>query len=51
MSDRIEGSGMEGLEERVAFKEMSRAVTGWITHEDVQVRCFSLSNLDCLIPD
>ncbi|KAJ5762400.1 uncharacterized protein N7511_005782 [Penicillium nucicola] len=36
MSDRIEGSGMEGLEERVAFKEMSRAVTGWITHEDVQ---------------
>lgn len=31
------GQGMDGLEERVAFKEMSRAVAGWITHEDVQV--------------
>lgn len=30
-------SGLEGLEERVAFKEMSRAVAGWITHEDVHV--------------
>ncbi|KAJ6161132.1 hypothetical protein N7470_004528 [Penicillium chermesinum] len=28
-------SGVEGLEERVAFKEMSRAVASWITHEDV----------------
>ncbi|KAJ5168383.1 uncharacterized protein N7482_003977 [Penicillium canariense] len=27
---------MSGLEESVAFKEMSRAVAGWITHEDVQ---------------
>jgi nuclear pore complex protein Nup98-Nup96 len=26
------------LEESVAFKEMSRAVAGWITHEDVHVR-------------
>ncbi|EPS33451.1 hypothetical protein PDE_08413 [Penicillium oxalicum 114-2] len=25
----------QGLEESVAFKEMSRAVAGWITHEDV----------------
>lgn len=30
-------SGLEGLEERVAFKEMSRTVAGWITHEDVHV--------------
>jgi nuclear pore complex protein Nup98-Nup96 len=36
MGDRIKDSGLEGLEERVAFKEMSRAVAGWITHEDVQ---------------
>ncbi|CAI7569738.1 unnamed protein product [Penicillium glandicola] len=35
MGDRVQGSSMEGLEERVAFKEMSRAVAGWITHEDV----------------
>ncbi|KAJ5923556.1 hypothetical protein N7454_008801 [Penicillium verhagenii] len=35
--DRVrDGSGMNGLEERVAFKEMSRAVAGWITHEDVR---------------
>ena len=27
----------QGLEESVAFKEMSRAVAGWITHEDVHV--------------
>lgn len=36
MGDRVKGSGVEGLEERVAFKEMSRAVAGWIAHEDVQ---------------
>ncbi|KAJ5156638.1 hypothetical protein N7492_009441 [Penicillium capsulatum] len=37
MGDRVRnGSGIDGLEERVAFKEMSRAVAGWITHEDVQ---------------
>ncbi|KAJ5264411.1 hypothetical protein N7505_008332 [Penicillium chrysogenum] len=35
MGDRVRGSSLEGLEERVAFKEMSRAVAGWITHEDV----------------
>ncbi|KAI2676332.1 hypothetical protein DTO013E5_4580 [Penicillium roqueforti] len=35
MGDRVQGSSLEGLEERVAFKEMSRAVAGWITHEDV----------------
>lgn len=29
--------GMQGLEESVAFKEMSRTVAGWITHEDVHV--------------
>ncbi|GFF98348.1 nucleoporin NUP145 [Aspergillus lentulus] len=28
------GSGVEGLEARVAFKEMSRAVAGWTTRED-----------------
>lgn len=44
MGDRVrKGSGVDGLEERVAFKEMSRAVAGWITHEDVQVRNTSLS--------
>ncbi|KAJ5544262.1 hypothetical protein N7513_007073 [Penicillium frequentans] len=37
VGDRVrDGSGMDGLEERVAFKEMSRALAGWITHEDVQ---------------
>jgi nuclear pore complex protein Nup98-Nup96 len=36
MGDRVKGSGVEGLEERVAFKEMSRAAAGWIAHEDVQ---------------
>ncbi|OJJ40627.1 hypothetical protein ASPWEDRAFT_101797 [Aspergillus wentii DTO 134E9] len=36
MGDKIsQGSGVEGLEERVAFKEMSRAVAGWTAHEDV----------------
>ncbi|OQE43734.1 hypothetical protein PENCOP_c003G08236 [Penicillium coprophilum] len=35
MGDRVQGSSLDGLEERVAFKEMSRAVAGWITHEDV----------------
>jgi nuclear pore complex protein Nup98-Nup96 len=45
MGDHVRsGKGMDGLEERVAFKEMSRAVAGWITHEDVQVR-FPLSPL------
>ena len=32
---------IDGLEERVAFKEMSRTVAGWITQEDVKVRHFS----------
>lgn len=42
MGDRIRnGSGIDGLEERVAFKEMSRTVAGWITQEDVKVRHFS----------
>lgn len=36
MGDRIKDSGLQGLEERVAFKEMSRAVAGWVTNEDVQ---------------
>ncbi|KAJ5779339.1 hypothetical protein N7457_007059 [Penicillium paradoxum] len=36
MGDRVQGTGLEGLEERVAFKEMSRAVASWITNEDVQ---------------
>jgi nuclear pore complex protein Nup98-Nup96 len=37
MGDRVQAAGLEGLEERVAFNEMSRAVAGWITHEDVHV--------------
>ncbi|KAJ5899679.1 hypothetical protein N7495_004423 [Penicillium taxi] len=37
VKDRVKGvSGLDGLEERVAFKEMSRAVAGWITQEGVQ---------------
>ncbi|KAL4908180.1 nuclear protein 96-domain-containing protein [Aspergillus multicolor] len=39
MGDVINGSGVEGLEERVAFKEMSRIVAGWTTQEDVKVSC------------
>lgn len=39
MGDRVSsGAGIDGLEERVAFKEMSRTLASWITHEDVQVR-------------
>jgi nuclear pore complex protein Nup98-Nup96 len=34
------GSGMNGLEECVAFKEMSRAVASWTTHENVQASTF-----------
>ncbi|PWY87626.1 hypothetical protein BO70DRAFT_198647 [Aspergillus heteromorphus CBS 117.55] len=35
LGDKIsQGSGVEGLEERVAFREMSRAVAGWTAHED-----------------
>lgn len=42
MGDRVSsGAGIDGLEERVAFKEMSRTLAGWITHEDVQVRHYS----------
>ncbi|KAL4974153.1 nuclear protein 96-domain-containing protein [Aspergillus desertorum] len=36
MGEIINGSGVEGLEERVAFKEMSRIVAGWTTQEDVK---------------
>ena len=32
-----QGSGVEGLEERVAFKEMSRAIASWTAHEDSKV--------------
>ncbi|KAE8145513.1 nuclear protein 96-domain-containing protein [Aspergillus avenaceus] len=35
MGDQVsQGSGVEGLEERVAFKEMSKAVASWTAHED-----------------
>ncbi|KAF7592863.1 hypothetical protein BBP40_012342 [Aspergillus hancockii] len=36
-----QGSGVEGLEERVAFKEMSRAVASWMAHEDGKAVEFS----------
>ncbi|KAE8133421.1 nuclear protein 96-domain-containing protein [Aspergillus pseudotamarii] len=36
-----QGSGVEGLEERVAFKEMSRAIASWTAHEDSKVVEFS----------
>ncbi|KAJ5304924.1 uncharacterized protein N7443_004584 [Penicillium atrosanguineum] len=50
MDDHVRsGNGMDGLEERVAFKEMSRAVAGWITHEDVQVSSLSSSPLPIII--
>lgn len=34
------GSSVEGLEERVAFKEMSRAVAGWTAQEEANVSFF-----------
>lgn len=38
MGEKIgKGSSVEGLEERVAFKEMSRAVAGWTAQEDANV--------------
>ncbi|KAK1138831.1 hypothetical protein N8T08_001748 [Aspergillus melleus] len=37
MGEKIsQASGVEGLEERVAFKEMSRAVANWTAHEDAK---------------
>lgn len=43
MGDRVRsGQGAEGLEERVAWKEMGRALAGWITREDVQVGTLAL---------
>ncbi|KAL4798718.1 nuclear protein 96-domain-containing protein [Aspergillus venezuelensis] len=48
MGDTINGSGVEGLEERVAFKEMSRVVAGWTTVEDVKVRLPFHASMSCL---
>ncbi|OJJ49056.1 hypothetical protein ASPZODRAFT_1385725 [Penicilliopsis zonata CBS 506.65] len=43
MGDKVrQGSGVEGLEERVAFKEMSRAVAGWTAQDDAKVFLLSL---------
>ncbi|KAL4881697.1 nuclear protein 96-domain-containing protein [Aspergillus karnatakaensis] len=36
MGESLGGTGVEGLEERVAFKEMSRIVAGWTTQEDAK---------------
>ncbi|KAI9373807.1 nuclear protein 96-domain-containing protein [Aspergillus egyptiacus] len=36
IGETLGGSGMEGLEERVAFKEMSRIVAGWTAQEDAK---------------
>lgn len=47
MGEAINTSGVEGLEERVAFKEMSRVVAGWATQEDAKV-CY-LSSLSWII--
>ncbi|RAH43280.1 uncharacterized protein BO95DRAFT_502161 [Aspergillus brunneoviolaceus CBS 621.78] len=42
LGDQIrQGSGVEGLEERVAFREMSRAVARWTAHEDSQANDLS----------
>lgn len=41
MGEKVgKGSSVEGLEERVAFKEMSRAVAGWTAQEDANVSIF-----------
>lgn len=41
MGEKVgKGSSVEGLEERVAFKEMSRAVAGWTAQEDANVSAF-----------
>jgi len=50
MGEVINKSGVEGLEERVAFKEMSRIVAGWTTLEDAKVSfpCFYLRRIDIL---
>lgn len=38
LGDRInQGYGVEGLEERVAFREMSTAVAGWTSQKDLDV--------------
>lgn len=39
------GSGVEGLEARVAFKEISRAAASWTTREDVNVSTAFVSTL------
>lgn len=39
-SETVRGSSVEGLEERVAFKEMSRAVAGWSASEEVSFSLF-----------
>ncbi|KAL3477129.1 nuclear protein 96-domain-containing protein [Aspergillus californicus] len=36
MAEKLGGSGVEGLEQRVAFKEMSRVVAGWTAQEDAK---------------
>ncbi len=50
MGEVINKSGMEGLEERVAFKEMSRIVAGWTTLDDAKVSfpCFYPRRVDIL---
>lgn len=48
--DRInKGSGVEGLEQRVAFKEMSQAVANWAAHEGANVSVFHTTGFACLI--
>ncbi|PYH88593.1 hypothetical protein BO71DRAFT_365099 [Aspergillus ellipticus CBS 707.79] len=44
MGDKISQAGVEGLEERVAFREMSRAVAGWTAHEE-QIELSSVLSL------
>ncbi|OOF98146.1 hypothetical protein ASPCADRAFT_205420 [Aspergillus carbonarius ITEM 5010] len=47
MADKVsQGSGVEGLEERVAFREMSRAVASWTGREDTKtIELSSVLNL------
>lgn len=42
------GSGVEGLEERVAFREMSRVVAGWCVNEDKDVSYLVSVSILCL---
>ncbi|KAL1969492.1 hypothetical protein VTN77DRAFT_8930 [Rasamsonia byssochlamydoides] len=45
MGEKVKGSGAEGLNERVAFMEMSRVVAGWCVREDNAVELSAILKL------